>query len=702
MTALDEPPDTVREAPRTDRSVSDERALELGPMSWEEAHERIGRGLDVQGRPVDGSLVFVAEPIVALPLGLTLSGRLSIFDCASLESLPVGLTAGEGVRIRGCERLHSLPPDLALPSLEIHACRALSRLPRGLCVDVLDVGRQMAMHFGPSTHIGRDACAGPMRVLSLGEDSFIGGSVMICADAPLPRGLLVTGDLDLERSGVLVVPDDLRVEGTLTIPASVESLPRTFAGSVRILGVSHPVLEGLRVEGDLEIVGCPYLLRVADIRCGGSVRLRQLPALVHVEDVRAAGFIDVEGCDRLRDFDRVANGLRGAPAPAPAGAVGGDGASIGAGARTSLDELWRAVFDQPDDQELILVLADALLEAGDRRGELFALQCRGDARPGSDFDPTWGPDARTMCGPLEPVIDVPHMAEFRLGFLRRAWVSFESEERARAFHALPDWATAEHIAFSSPIWRIPQRARRLRSVRLLPDIGAEAARADLRFVDLGRDLNERGQSLPLLGVQAESRFPWARSLASMLKESRAIEALEIRVATSRAHPDPQTLELLRSEAADTLSEIRLATDVIRPADGLTPLVAAALAHGSLRRLTLTESPLDCVRWSASPPHAYRMESCLADPGGYQLDHERDESRPDALHAILSRTGEPRSSLETLLPLVATATRFTLRRTSAWPSTDAEVSDLERVVARHCPRLERFSVVSQPPSPHREA
>jgi uncharacterized protein (TIGR02996 family) len=46
-----------------------------------------------------------------------------------------------------------------------------------------------------------------------------------------------------------------------------------------------------------------------------------------------------------------------------------------------MDELWRQVVEAPDDIGMRLVLADALIERGDPRGELIALQCRGaDAR----------------------------------------------------------------------------------------------------------------------------------------------------------------------------------------------------------------------------------------------------------------------------------------------------------------------------------
>lgn len=44
----------------------------------------------------------------------------------------------------------------------------------------------------------------------------------------------------------------------------------------------------------------------------------------------------------------------------------------------SIDALWRQVVDAPDDLTARLVLADALVDAGDNRGELIHLQCAGE------------------------------------------------------------------------------------------------------------------------------------------------------------------------------------------------------------------------------------------------------------------------------------------------------------------------------------
>ncbi|MBX3162310.1 MAG: TIGR02996 domain-containing protein [Deltaproteobacteria bacterium] len=53
--------------------------------------------------------------------------------------------------------------------------------------------------------------------------------------------------------------------------------------------------------------------------------------------------------------------------------------------RADLDALWREIEDHPDDVAPRLVLADALTELGDPRGELIVLQCRpppdGEPRP---------------------------------------------------------------------------------------------------------------------------------------------------------------------------------------------------------------------------------------------------------------------------------------------------------------------------------
>ncbi len=45
-----------------------------------------------------------------------------------------------------------------------------------------------------------------------------------------------------------------------------------------------------------------------------------------------------------------------------------------------VEALWRSLIESPDDVERRLVLADALIERGDPRGEAIALQCRDDGR----------------------------------------------------------------------------------------------------------------------------------------------------------------------------------------------------------------------------------------------------------------------------------------------------------------------------------
>jgi uncharacterized protein (TIGR02996 family) len=60
---------------------------------------------------------------------------------------------------------------------------------------------------------------------------------------------------------------------------------------------------------------------------------------------------------------------------------------------TALSELWRQVAEAPEDLAPRLVLADALIEAGDPRGELIVLQCGGaDASVMVTRDDGEGPD----------------------------------------------------------------------------------------------------------------------------------------------------------------------------------------------------------------------------------------------------------------------------------------------------------------------
>lgn len=97
-----------------------------------------------------------------------------------------------------------------------------------------------------------------------------------------------------------------------------------------------------------------------------------------------------------------------------------------------LDDLLRAIVEHPEDDAARLVYADALLQAGDRRGELIVAQCRGDTAPElvKELTPVWseqlGPDARIdrFDRGFPSVIDLYLSAEHGLAALDRAPIRY--------------------------------------------------------------------------------------------------------------------------------------------------------------------------------------------------------------------------------------------------------------------------------------
>ncbi len=93
---------------------------------------------------------------------------------------------------------------------------------------------------------------------------------------------------------------------------------------------------------------------------------------------------------------------------APVGSLDGLGAPAKA-RRVDLQTLWSEVFAAPDDVQRKLVLADALQEQGDARGEFIALQLArtGDQRPTKREKELLAQHRETWMGPLADVLRSP-------------------------------------------------------------------------------------------------------------------------------------------------------------------------------------------------------------------------------------------------------------------------------------------------------
>jgi len=81
--------------------------------------------------------------------------------------------------------------------------------------------------------------------------------------------------------------------------------------------------------------------------------------------------------------------------------------------------LQAAIVTDPDDTDSYLVLADALIEAGDPRGELIVAQHQGVAKRDRELTERFGGEISTLAG-------VPVQLEWRLGFVWRCSVDLRS------------------------------------------------------------------------------------------------------------------------------------------------------------------------------------------------------------------------------------------------------------------------------------
>jgi uncharacterized protein (TIGR02996 family) len=137
-------------------------------------------------------------------------------------------------------------------------------------------------------------------------------------------------------------------------------------------------------------------------------------------------------------------------------------------ARRSGDELLAEVYAEPSDRVRRQVYADFLLERGDPRGELIALQLA-DGRGQLDragqrrIRALLREHQLTWLGPLAPVL-VRAGSEFRNGFLTSARI----RQGARGLAELreqPSWATVETLEYAPPDFVDAPQLRALRSLR---------------------------------------------------------------------------------------------------------------------------------------------------------------------------------------------------------------------------------------------
>ncbi len=135
----------------------------------------------------------------------------------------------------------------------------------------------------------------------------------------------------------------------------------------------------------------------------------------------------------------------------------------------SVDGLLAEIYAHPTDDGPRLVLADLLQEAGDPRGELIALQCRGG-------DPAREKallvvHARAWMGEIGVAVAKGSGRDrpvFRRGFLASAYLTFKNPQEAVRIGGDPAWATLDRLVFGKD-GRMTEAMRHARVVRIACD-----------------------------------------------------------------------------------------------------------------------------------------------------------------------------------------------------------------------------------------
>lgn len=113
-----------------------------------------------------------------------------------------------------------------------------------------------------------------------------------------------------------------------------------------------------------------------------------------------------------------------------------------------MNSLLQAIYDDPHDTALRLVYADALLQAGDMRGELIVLQCsRRDGQITEREHELLRLHGRTWLGAIDPIVRQTGLA-YRRGFVAKARES-ATELAHDPLLGAPEWATLEELELTA-------------------------------------------------------------------------------------------------------------------------------------------------------------------------------------------------------------------------------------------------------------
>lgn len=206
-----------------------------------------------------------------------------------------------------------------------------------------------------------------------------------------------------------------------------------------------------------------------------------------------------------------------------------------------VNDLLARVHDAPDDDAAKLVVADALLERKDPRGEFIALQFkvwRGEAtkEDRARVSALLSKHRASWLGPLGDVLE-PESLVFEKGFLRQG--------------ALQEWACAANV---TETWIEAPALRELREL-VMPDLGAPELSGLLERAQLRHLLGPRLSSTRALQALATREWPFISF--GVQGPVKALSAALVTVAAGKAFGSVKRLVLLlerfgRSSVAEVM------------------------------------------------------------------------------------------------------------------------------------------------------
>ncbi len=292
----------------------------------------------------------------------------------------------------------------------------------------------------------------------------------------------------------------------------------------------------------------------------------------------------------------------------------------------NLEALLGAIYDAPDDDAPRLVLADALLERGDPRGELIALQLRGDrhsdklsTKREKELLDTHG---KQWLGELAPVVMAGYT--FARGFLAECRIDTRHLDRVQKLAGHPAWATVRSLAGSALIGLHPV----MRGLRRLSFTSYEARNHEglaSSWRDLLLDTERPLEALRYAGIQTDEHWEDALENNESVRpgvQGRWVHVPEVQevAALCSCRALPKLRELVIVAQPDRIAPSLFASALIQRLD----TVGFVFDYRSRRRAALAdltdvlrEAPVRVLTLELGPDYHTTLLALTRGEGGYR-------------------------------------------------------------------------------------